>query len=136
MADFNLQNFLQNYKSYDANAYTAVKLGKQRLEEEDIERAASALQNGETGNFLKLTLTGKLEEIGVGPRVVELVKGTAVNAVKDIVNPFADYLAKNQIVFDEKEYKKEITKDALQMYYTNKALQEAAPKDSKYIGDF
>ena len=136
MASFDLNNFIQNYKSYNTNSYTAAGNGRDAQEKREIQQAEEAVKGN---SFLSLTLSGKLSdallEIGVGPRVAELVKGTAVNAAKELVNPFTEYLKKYEFVLDEKEYKKEFNKAAMTMFFAHQAMAEEIVKREGYLGN-
>ena len=118
---FNLNMFLKEYQTYGNRAYTAAENGKAAMEQRDIERAQEAV--GER-SFLSLTLSEKLAELGMGERVLQQFGDTAVNAVKEIVNPFTNYLEKYAIVFDEKAYNDELQKYGKQMYFSKMALEE------------
>lgn len=119
---FDLNTFLQNYKNYNANSFTAAENGKKAQEQREIEEAEKAVKGQ---SFLSLTLSEKLLDLGVGPRVAELVKGTAVNAVKEIVNPFGEFLKKYDYIFDEEKYNQELQGLAKTMFFSNQALEEA-----------
>ena len=125
MASFDLNNFIQNYKHYNANSFTVAENGRKAQEEREIKQAEEAVKGN---SFLSLTLSGKLSdallEIGVGPKVAELVKGTAVNAVKELVNPFTDYLKKYEFVLDEEKYNKEFQRLAKTMFFSNQAMED------------
>jgi len=117
---FNLNAFLQEYKSYNTKAYTAVEAGKKAQEEREIKKAEEAV----SGNFLSLTLREKLLELGIGERVGEQIKQTAIGTVTGIVNPFLDYLKKYENVLDQDKYNQKIQEYGLQMLYQNLELEK------------
>lgn len=116
---FNLNSFLNEYKSYNNRQYTAAENGKAAMEEREIERAKQAVQ--ETG-FLGITLSKKLEDIGLGDRVVEQIGDTAKKLVTDIASPFTEWLNKYEKVFDERVYNQEMQSMGAQMFFTRKEL--------------
>ena len=120
---FNLNTFLQEYKSYNNKAYTAVENGRTEMEERAIERAEEAVKDS---GFLTLTLSEKLAELGLGDRVLKQIGDTALNLLKEFVNPITDYLENYENIFDQTRYNAEIQSYAKQMFYANQALTEDA----------
>lgn len=118
---FNLNTFLKEYQTYGNRAYTAAENGKAAMEQRDVKRAEEAVGGK---NFLSLTLSEKLAELGMGERVLQQFGDTAVNAVKEIVNPFTNYLEKYAIVFDEDEYNRTLQSYAKQMFFSKQALDD------------
>lgn len=116
---FNLNTFLQEYRGYGDRKYTAVENGKAAMEQHSIDVAKEAVSSE---NFLSLTLTEKLAELGIGKRVVQQLYDTAIGAVKEVVNPFAEYLKKYEVVLDQQRYHDEIQVLAKQMYFSKEAL--------------
>ena len=132
---FNLNTFLQEYKTYGDRKYTSFENGQAAMEQRELERAKEAV--GER-SFLSLTLSEKLAELGIGDRVFQQLGDTAVGAVKGIVNPITDYLKKYEVVFDQEEYAKQLQSDAKQMFFSQIALsQDAASRESgnKFVMD-
>ena len=123
MADsaFNLNTFLQEYKSYTNKSYTAAENGQAAMEQREIAKAEEAVKSS---GFLTLTLSEKLAELGVGERVMQQFADTALNALKEAVNPLTDYLDKYENIFDEQMYNTEIQSYAKQMFFSYQALQE------------
>ena len=99
---FNLNTFLQTYKhnTYDPTKQHAI--AEEKMETKLQEQAREAV---EPKNFLSLTLSEKMAELGLGERTLKQVADTAIGMVTDIVNPIEDYLAKyeNIIVNQIKE---------------------------------
>ena len=132
---FNLNSFLNEYKSYNNRQYTAAENGKAAMEERDIERAKEAVQS--TG-FLGITLSEKLTEIGIGKRVVEQIGDTAKGMVAGVVSPFTEWLEKYEKVFDERVYNSEMHAMGAQTFFTKKELSlEAASQKigQKFVYD-
>lgn len=120
---FNLNQFLQEYQTYNNRQYTSAENGQAAMEQREIERAEEAVrENG----LLTLTLSEKLAELGVGDRVLQQFGDTALNFLKDFVNPITDYLEKYENIFDQKAYNDEIQSYARQMWQANVALSEDA----------
>ena len=119
MADFEMNSFLNEYKSYNNRQYTAAENGKAAMEARDIERAKEAVQEN---NFLGLTLSEKLNELGIGKRVVQQLGETATNLVLDIVNPIGEYLEKYENIFNERVYNGEMQALGKQMFFAQQAL--------------
>ena len=121
---FNLNSFLNEYKSYNNRQYTAAENGKAAMEERELERAREAVQS--TG-FLGITLSEKLTELGIGKRVAEQIGDTAKGMVTGIVSPFTEWLEKYEKVFDERVYNGEMQSMGAQMFFTkNELTLEAA----------
>ena len=116
---FNLNSFLNEYKSYNNRQYTAAENGKAAMEERDIERAKEATQSV---GFLGLTLSEKISDLGVGPRVIEQIGETAKGMVTGIVSPFTEWLEKYEKVFDERVYNQEMQSMGAQMFLTKTEL--------------
>lgn len=126
-SSFNLNTFLQEYKSYNAKAYTPAENGRTAMEQQEIQRAEEAVK--ESG-LLSLTLSEKLAELGVGDRVFQQFSNTAVNMMKGLVNPITDYLEKYENIFDQDQYVSQIQAYAKQMFFANQALSEEAAENA------
>ena len=125
---FNLNTFLQEYKTYGNREYTAAENGKAAMEEHEIEMAQAAINER---SFLSLTLSEKLAELGIGKHVMGQLKDTAVNAINDIaLNPFLQYLKDNEKVFNQ-EIDSELQHYAKQMFFSRQALAQEAASGSK-----
>ena len=120
---FNLNTFLKEYGTYNNRQYTAAENGKAAMEERDIERAKAAVEGQ---GFLSLTLSEKLNELGVGKRVIQQLGETAVGAVEDIISPLTDWLEKYEHVYDEKVYNAEMQAMGKQMFFARQALTKEA----------
>ena len=118
---FNLNNFLHSYKQWNNIQFTAAENGRAAMEERDIERAHEAVSQN---NFLGLTLSEKVAELGVGPRVLKQIGDTAIGAVEDIVSPLTDWLKEYEHVYDQKVYHAEIQSMGKQMFFAKQALAE------------
>ena len=124
---FNLNNFLQTYKTstYDPTKQHAA--AEEKMEARLNEQAEEAVQGN---GFLSLTLAEKMSELGIGKRVVQQVADTAVGLVTDIVNPIGDYLEKYENVFDQRVYHTEIQSYAKQMFFASQAMQQEASENT------
>ena len=120
---FNLNTFLQTYKhnTYDPTKQHAI--AEERMEAKLQEQAREAV---EPKNFLSLTLSEKMAELGLGERTLKQVADTAIGMVTDIVNPIEDYLAKYENIFDQKAYNSEIQSYAKQMFFASQAMKQDA----------
>lgn len=120
---FNLNTFLQTYKhnTYDPTKQHAI--AEERMEAQLQEQAKEAV---EPKNFLSLTLSEKMAELGLGERTLKQVADTAIGMVTDIVNPIEDYLAKYENIFDQKAYNAEIQSYAKQMFFASQAMKQDA----------
>ena len=120
---FNLNTFLQTYKhnTYDPTKQHA--LAEEKMEAKLQEQAKEAV---EPKNFLSLTLSEKMAELGLGERTLRQVGDTAIGMVTDIVNPIEDYLAKYENIFDQKAYNAEIQSYAKQMFFASQAMKQDA----------
>lgn len=124
---FNLNTFLQTYKhnTYDPTKQHA--LAEEKMEAKLQEQAKEAV---EPKNFLSLTLSEKMAELGLGERTLRQVADTAIGMVTDIVNPIEDYLAKYENIFDQKAYNAEIQSYAKQMFFASQAMRKEAAENT------
>lgn len=122
-SSFNLNTFLQEYKSYNNQTYTAAENGKAAMEERAIRQAEDAVKDN---GFLTLTLSEKLAELGIGDRVFQQLGDTALGLLKDIVNPITDYLETYENIFDQSAYKAELQAYGKQMFFAKQALSNDA----------
>ena len=133
---FNLNNFLQEYKTYNNRQYTAAENGKAAMEKRDIEHAEEALKQA---SLLSLTLGEKMAQLGIGEHVVKQIGETAANVVKNVVSPLTEYLDKYEKVFDENMYIQEIQGYAKQMFFARNELAkdstERVPTGQKFVYD-
>ncbi len=120
---FNLNTFLQTYKhnTYDPTKQHAI--AEERMETKLQNEAREAV---ESKNFLSLTLSEKMAELGLGERTLQQIADTAIGMVTDIVNPIEDYLAKYENIFDQKAYNQEIQSYAKQMFFASQAMKQDA----------
>jgi len=132
---FNLNSFLQEYRSYNNRQYTAAENGKAAMEERDIQRAQEAVQGN---GFLSLTLSEKMAELGIGERVMQQLGDTALNTVTDIFRPLGEWLDKYENIFDEGIYNAELQANGKQMFFTRQALNRETQTTTgqKFVADF
>ena len=132
---FNLNKFLNEQATYNSRQYTAIENGKAAMEARAVEQAKEAVSNN---GFLGLTLSEKINELGVGKRVIQQIGDTAVNAVENIVSPLTDWLEKYEHVYDQNIFNSEIQSMGKQMFFAKQALtQEAsvAPVGQRFVYD-
>ena len=132
---FNLNKFLNEQATYNSRQYTAIENGKAAMEARAVEQAKEAVTNN---GFLGLTLSEKINELGVGKRVIQQIGDTAVNAVENIVSPLTDWLEKYEHVYDQNIFNSEIQSMGKQMFFAKQALtQEAsvAPVGQRFVYD-
>lgn len=132
---FNLNTFLQEYKTYGNRQYTAAENGKAAMEERDLQRAQEAVQGS---GFLSLTLKEKMAELGIGERVIQQLGDTAVGAFTDIFRPLGEWLDKYENIFDENIYNAELQANGKQMFFTRQALNKETQTTTgqKFVADF
>ena len=119
---FNLQSFFSQYKGYMERKFTPAENAYNNMEQQEIKRAEEAVKT----DFLSLSLSGKLEELGIGKRAIEQFGQTASGLVLDIVNPVLDYLKEHENIFDQDAYVKDIQSDAKQMFFAYQELKKDA----------
>lgn len=124
---FNLNNFLQTYKTQTYDPTKQHAAAEERMEERLQEQAKEAVENK---GFLSLTLSEKMTELGIGERVLQQVADTATGLVTDIVDPLSDYLKKYENIFDERVYHSEIQSYAKQMFFASQAMREDASENT------
>ena len=88
---FNLQNFLQTYKTQTYDPTKQHAAAEASMEQRLIEQAEQAVQQS---GFLTLTLSEKMAELGIGERAMQQFADTAMNLLTEVVNPISDYLEK------------------------------------------
>lgn len=137
MADlnFNREQFLNEYKTYNNRQYTAVENGRAAMEARELEKAKEAISENK---FLGLTLSEKLNELGVGKRVIQQIGDTAIGAVEGIISPLTDWLEKYEHAYDENIFKAEIQSMGKQMFFAKQALSaeaSVAPVGQKFVYD-
>ncbi len=115
---FNLNQFLNEYKTYNDRQYTAAENAQAAMEKRDIARAQEAIQDA---GFLGITLSKKVSELGIGPRVIEQIGETAKGMAADVVSPLTEWLEKYEKVFDGQIYG-DIQSYAKQMFFSKVAL--------------
>ena len=130
---FNLNTFLQEYKTYGDRKYTSFENGQAAMEQREIKKAEEAVN---ASAFLSLTLREKLNELGVGDKVMQQLGEIALKPVTDIVNSINDYFDKYEVVFDQEAYKSQLQSDAKQMFFSRQALAEDAASRIPYGQNF
>ena len=98
---FNLNNFLQTYKTQTYDPTKQHAAAEERMEAKLQERAKEAVENK---GFLTLTLSEKMAELGIGERVLQQVADTETEILTDIVDPLNEYLKKYENIFDQRVY--------------------------------
>ena len=91
---FNLNNFLQTYKTQTYDPTKQHAAAEERMEAKLQEQAQEAVAGK---GFLTLTLSEKMAELGIGERVLQQVADTATGLVTDIVDPLNEYLKKYEV---------------------------------------
>ena len=132
---FNLNTFLNEQATYNSRQYTAVENGKAAMEAREIAQAEEALANN---GFLGLTLSEKINELGIGKRVVQQLGDTAVGAVENIVSPLTDWLEKYEHVYDQNIFNTEMQSMGKQMFFAKQALSaeaSVAPVGQRFVYD-
>ena len=119
---FNLNSFLNEYKTYNNRQYTAVENGRRAMEERELERAQEAIQG--TG-FLGITLSEKLTELGVGKYVFEQIEDTARGLVTGVINPFTNWLKEYEDILDTQSYEQSLNEVGKQYFYTQRELNKS-----------
>ena len=132
---FNLNTFLNEQATYNSRQYTAVENGKAAMEAREIAQAEEAVANN---GFLGLTLSEKINELGLGKRVVQQLGDTAVGAVENIVSPLTEWLEKYEHVYDQNIFNTEMQSMGKQMFFAKQALSaeaSVAPVGQRFVYD-
>ncbi len=116
---FNLNSFLNNYRTYTERQYTAFENAEAKMAEADIKRAEEHVKNS---GLLTLTLSEKLAELGIGDRVLEQFADTAYDLMFGWLKPIDEYLKNHENIFDQEAYNAEIQAYAKQMFFSKQAL--------------
>ena len=132
---FNLNNFLQTYRTatYDPTKQHAA--AEENMEARLVAQAENAVK--ESG-FLTLTLAEKMAEMGIGERALQQFADTAMNILSEAINPLSDYLEKYENIFDQRMYNTEIQSYAKQMFFSSQAMQAQAaenPVGQRFVYD-
>jgi hypothetical protein len=125
-SSFNLNTFLQTYKSETYDPTNQHASAKKEMEEKLIHQAEEAAKSS---GFLTLTLSEKLAELGVGERVMQQFADTALGLLQDVANPITDYLEKYENIFDDRVYNAEIQSYAKQMFFAGQAMKQDAAEN-------
>ena len=118
---FNLNSFLNNYRSYTERQYTASENAEAKMAEAEIKRAEEEVNKS---GLLTLTLSEKLAELGIGERVMEQFADTAYDLLFGWLKPIDEYLQTHENIFDQDAYNAEIQSYAKQMFFSMQALAE------------
>ena len=132
---FNLQNFLQTYKTHTYDPTKQHAAAEANMEQKLLEQAEKAVQ--ESG-LLTLTLSEKMAELGIGERALQQFADTAINILTETINPISDYLAKYENIFDQRVYNSEIQSYAKQMFFASQAMAQDAAENTvgqKFVYD-
>jgi len=125
---FNLNNFLQTYKTQTYDPTKQHAAAEEKMEEKLQQQAQEAVQQS---GFLTLTLSEKMAEMGIGERALKQFADTATGLLTDVVSPLGDYLEKYENIFDQRVYNSEIQSYAKQMLH----LRLCAKKQAKIQQD-
>ncbi len=123
---FNLNNFLQTYKTQTYDPTKQHAAAEEKMETKLEQEAQEAVQKS---NFLSLTLSEKMAELGIGERALQQIADTAVGVITDVVNPINDYLEKYENIFDQRVYNTEIQSYAKQMFFASQAMKKEASEN-------
>lgn len=126
---FNLNNFLQTYKTATYDPTKQHANAEEKMESRLVEQAEAAVKNN---SFLSLTLSEKMTELGLGERALQQFADTAIGMINDAINPISDYLEKYENIFDQRVYNTEIQSYAKQMFFASQAMKKDA--DESVIG--
>ena len=132
---FNLNTFLNEQATYNSRQYTAVENGKAAMEAREIAQAQEAVANN---GFLGLTLSEKINELGLGKRVVQQLGDTAVGAIENVVSPLTEWLEKYEHVYDQNIFNTEMQSMGKQMFFAKQALSaeaSVAPVGQRFVYD-
>ena len=134
MADssYNFNNVVQNSGEYLKRDYTAAAAGREAMEQRELERAEEAVK-AETGIFGSITLGEKLEELGIGSRVLQQIGDTAANAVLEVARPLTKWLDEYEDVITGK-IQNEFNGDAFQLYSASQLMSKAASDTTTILG--
>ena len=124
---FNLNNFLQTYKTATYDPTKQHANAEEKMESKLVEQAEEAVKGN---GLLSLTLSEKMAELGIGERTLQQFADTAIGLITDVVNPIGDYLEKYENIFDENVYNAEIQTYAKQMFFASQAMKQDAAKNT------
>ena len=124
---FNLNNFLQTYKTQTYDPTKQHAAAEERMEQRLEQQAEQAVQQS---GLLAITLGEKMAELGIGERALKQFADTAVGIVTDIVNPIGEYLEKYENIFDQRVYNTEIQSYAKQMFFASQAMRQDAAENT------
>ena len=121
---FNLNRVLQEQSSYLQRQYTAGENGEAAMAQRELEQAKKAVESQQ--GFLSLTLQEKIQEIMVPERVMQEFSDVTIKTLTGAVQPFLDWLEKNEVYYTENLFNTAIQADAKQLFYTKWALSKEA----------
>lgn len=124
---FNLNNFLQTYKTQTYDPTKQHTAAEEKMEAKLQEKAEAAVQQS---GLLTLTLSEKMAEMGIGERALQQFADTAMGLLTDAINPIGDYLEKYENIFDQRVYNTEIQSYAKQMFFASQAMQQEASENT------
>ena len=124
---FNLNTFLQTYKTQTYDPTKQHAAAEEKMESRLQEQAEEAVKQS---GFLTLTLSEKMAELGIGKRALKQFADTATGLLTDIVNPIGDYLEKYENIFDQNIYNAEIQTYAKQMFFASQAMRQEAAENT------
>lgn len=124
---FNLQNFLQTYKTQTYDPTKQHAAAEEKMESRLLEQAEQAVQQS---GFLTLTLSEKMAELGIGERALQQFADSAMGLLTEVINPIGDYLEKYENIFDQRIYNTEIQSYAKQMFFASQAMSQDAAENT------
>ena len=124
---FNLNNFLQTYKTQTYDPTKQHAAAEEKMEEKLQQQAQEAVQQS---GFLTLTLSEKMAEMGIGERALKQFADTATGLLTDVVSPLGDYLEKYENIFDQRVYNSEIQSYAKQMFFASQVMRKEASENT------
>ena len=124
---FNLSEVLKNQYEYLKRSYTANENGEQAMLNRELENAQKAIE-GE--GFLGLTLKQKIEEMMPSELMREEFLKVTIDTLSAAVQPFMDYLEKNELAFDPDKYQETLNPYAKQLFYAHRALEAESQKNA------
>ena len=134
---FNLNRVLKEQGTYNQRQYTAGENGRAAMEQREIQNAQNAIESQQ--GFLSLTLQEKIQEIMIPEKVLQEFADVAVNTLTGAIQPFLDWLERNEVYYTENLFNTAIQPEAKQIFYTKWALSKEASESKlgqQFYADF
>jgi len=125
-SQFNLNEVLKNQYEYLKKNYTAAENGQEAMLNRELENAKKAVE-GE--GFLGLTLKQKINDMMPSELLQEEFKKVAIDTLTAAIQPFLDYLEKNEVAFNPVMFQEQINADAKQLFYAQLALKKESEQN-------